>query len=428
MAATEHHWWWSPLLILPGMAFLLFTLPLGIAYWLTQKDRGSLEIPLWLAIAMTLLLAGAGAVLIQPVHPMLAVLAAIAALTSALTLGYYVMAKSATGQKARNESKTGDQKSFSKKLWLVGVFLELLAVIAGFVTLWFCQQPWLRVVGGVVATGGFVFLCKSASGGDEKRFSTIRNGLSRWFTTALVAMFVLLVVALVDSLGQMAYALLRPENRPGLNEFLGITGILVLFGLAPKLKLLLDQLPDRKAAQIPVSLVAGIAAIVLAGTLLIIVSGVAHGFVWQWKNPAATMRIPPSSQGVTNEITTSLTNSIPAFSYIIPAERLSAQLHEKSRVTLTADNLIQVVDAEDVAPSPLALNMSLKWAGGAFVICLAMTFVFGRTLTFINLSSYQTLYGARICRAYQGASNPQRWFGSGQRLGDAPALRRHCLA
>lgn len=63
--------------------------------------------------------------------------------------------------------------------------------------------------------------------------------------------------------------------------------------------------------------------------------------------------------------------------------------------------------------------MSLEWAGGAFAICLVLTFVFGRTTTFINLSSHQSLYGARICNADHGTSNPQRWCGTGQRLGCA---------
>ena len=102
-----------------------------------------------------------------------------------------------------------------------------------------------------------------------------------WPAFALTSMLGILILAFVDSLGQMACALLRPENRTGLKESFAITGILALFSLAPRLKLLLDQLPDRKAAQNPVSVVAGLSAAVLAGTLLIFVSGLAGGFVRQ---------------------------------------------------------------------------------------------------------------------------------------------------
>ena len=404
MLATEHHWWWSPLLVLPVLVFLFFTLPLGMAYWLTQKDRNTrLEIPPWSVVAGVMLLAGAGAVLVRPNHPALAILAAAATTATALTLCYYTQASWTAQRKAKDAHKNGETTTREKLRHIVAL-LGFLGFLVGFVALWFCQEAQWRIGAGIVAVGGFIILCGAASGREEKQFGIMRNHLSRWFTTALTVMLVLLIVAIVDSLGQMAYALLRPENRPGMKEFFGVTGILALFGLAPRLKLLLDQLPDRKTAQIPVSVVAGIGAIVLVGSLLVGVSGVAHGIAWQWKNPAAPLTEPAAGLVASN--------------IVIPAMTLSSQLSEKSRVVLTADNLIQVVDAEDTAPSPLASGMSLKWPGIAFALCLALSFALGRTLTFINLSSYQSLYGSRICRAYQGASNPQRWYGTGQRLGD----------
>ncbi|MFI5179787.1 MAG: patatin-like phospholipase family protein [Thermoanaerobaculia bacterium] len=64
-----------------------------------------------------------------------------------------------------------------------------------------------------------------------------------------------------------------------------------------------------------------------------------------------------------------------------------------------------------------------KWAGAgiwwAFAIAFGLTVLMGRTLPFLNQSSLQALYGARLSRAYLGASNPERWIGSGQNVTEA---------
>jgi len=55
----------------------------------------------------------------------------------------------------------------------------------------------------------------------------------------------------------------------------------------------------------------------------------------------------------------------------------------------------------------------------AVAIAFALTLLLGRTLPFLNQSSLQALYGARLSRAYLGASNPERWTGSGQNVTEA---------
>jgi hypothetical protein len=47
--------------------------------------------------------------------------------------------------------------------------------------------------------------------------------------------------------------------------------------------------------------------------------------------------------------------------------------------------------------------------GFSWIVCLVLTFLFGRTITFLNLSSFHSFYTARLIRAYQGASNDDRW-------------------
>ncbi len=54
--------------------------------------------------------------------------------------------------------------------------------------------------------------------------------------------------------------------------------------------------------------------------------------------------------------------------------------------------------------------------GWVFPLGIALTLLFGRTLAFLNQSSLQALYGARLARAYFGASNPERWKGRGENV------------
>jgi len=59
-------------------------------------------------------------------------------------------------------------------------------------------------------------------------------------------------------------------------------------------------------------------------------------------------------------------------------------------------------------------------AGGVYawtlLLSIALTLLFGRTLPFLNQSSLQAIYGARLARAYLGASNPERWKGRGENV------------
>lgn len=65
-----------------------------------------------------------------------------------------------------------------------------------------------------------------------------------------------------------------------------------------------------------------------------------------------------------------------------------------------------------LSPSPGAGSV-YAWV---FPLGIALTLLFGRTVPFLNQSSLQALYGARLARAYLGASNPERWQGEGQNV------------
>ncbi len=58
-------------------------------------------------------------------------------------------------------------------------------------------------------------------------------------------------------------------------------------------------------------------------------------------------------------------------------------------------------------------------ASAAFLGFGLLSLILGQTLSFLNRSSLQTLYSARLTRAYLGASNPDRWEAAGMRVSDA---------
>jgi len=65
-----------------------------------------------------------------------------------------------------------------------------------------------------------------------------------------------------------------------------------------------------------------------------------------------------------------------------------------------------------LSPSP-GVGAVYAWT---FPLGIALTLLFGRTLPFLNQSSLQAIYGARLARAYLGASNPERWRGRGENV------------
>ncbi len=385
---TEHHWWWSPTLILPAIAFLVSTLPLGWAFWLTQKKHGDgWGAPPAIVVAAMI----AGACLCAFFGPMSGQLASrVVAVIAAVPLVWYAWATA------------GWCGGFS-----TGAFGAL--VIALFAPAWFGNNLYSKTT-MAIAFGAITVMGFLASDRSENSFPKIRTKLSNWLTVAFVITIVLLILAIVDSLGQMAYAMLRLENGPGLKSFLSVAGVMVLFSFAKRIKLLVARLPQRKAAQVPLKLVATLAAVILASVVLVSLSAISHGFAWQWRNPGIKLNLEEmwsecaEARGITNI-------------FVLPGTNLVAQFNGP-RVKLNPDDLIKVTEAPSDPGCPCEWEMNYRWTGYAALACFVLAICFGRTLTFLNLSSHAMLYAARLTRAYHGASNPERWSGQTQKIGD----------
>jgi hypothetical protein len=182
-----------------------------------------------------------------------------------------------------------------------------------------------------------------------------RSTLSSGLASAFFATIILAFFAVADALGQTFYAYLsHHEFRLSMiRVFSSLTGIIALLTFAQRAARALGSLPKKKLPILSLGFAAAIVSLVLLGAVVIGLSIVAHGIAWRWQNPD-----------------------------------------------------------EGAGLNGMSLASVLAFWVALLVVCLAI----GRTFAFLNLSSHQALYGARLTRAYLGASNRNRWSGDGQKL------------
>ncbi|MGH7785764.1 MAG: hypothetical protein ACRERC_02800 [Candidatus Binatia bacterium] len=215
--------------------------------------------------------------------------------------------------------------------------------------------PLLGLAALLLCVAGAVlwWLWKSEGWRDPPRRDRLaRSWLSQKLAATLVLAGLSAALALIDSLGETLYAWLRADDG-GVGAFARVGGLLAGGGGAVVVRWLLSlaQQGDGKGrVSLPLGVVAGLAAVLVAGLALVAVSATAHAVAWG----------------------------------------------------------------------------GLLWPGcnrlGSIGVLLVATgllsFLFGRTIRFANDSSQQALYGARLARAYLGASNPKRMVGAGRRITD----------
>ncbi|HEX3127314.1 MAG TPA: hypothetical protein VH394_08295 [Thermoanaerobaculia bacterium] len=308
--------WWSPYMLLPVAVFLLFAFPLGWAYWLVRPVSQSISkgvsrqsvIFSWLAVIATLIVA-----LVLP------------------PLGLDLNMPN---------------------------FWHVIAVISGATLVWRIvallvpvqdpePDPNIKAEHESVAWRVFVT-------------AAIRHRLSLWLTRALVATALLLAIALVDTLGQCLYVLIRGNNSVG--AWLGATfGSLTV--LASYARRIVVTFSGGKRDRPPVSLqlIASVVALLLVGLYLITIDAGAHAISW-------TLHMPEP-----------------------------APIH------------LRLGPEEIGSPEPTVTERFSVAAPAGFLISLVLAFLFGQTFSFVNNSSHNQLYSARLSRAYLGASNEKRW-------------------
>jgi hypothetical protein len=317
----QDYFWWSPYTLLALALFVFGAIPPGWAYWLLSNQKadrtgGFFFFSLWPWVAPIAIFAGATLVVVIEIagtnkiaRPQL-VSAVGAALVSFLTLVLAVWcAWRATHQPAGEQPRPREDSRVRQNI-------------------------------------------------DPSDIAD--NQLSSALKVALVASFSLLGFALIDTLGQTAYA----EGFRNWKWLVPLAGPIALaMPLAPFAQWIFGDLGAKagaKSISIPLGIVAGIAAALVIIPLLILLDGLSHGIAYAWKLPVA------------------------------PAGFVQA--------------------AGCLVPVRMQL-VPLIWV---LIAAFAVSFLASRSRRFLNSSSLHALYTARLVRAYLGASNPERYRGLGR--------------
>jgi hypothetical protein len=339
------HWlWWSPFLIVPAVLLVAWVVPTAWAYWLTGRWGGNT----WFArpaagvafsavVALGLLLAGPWRVI-----------GGVSLAVIALTVFSWAAAKSSA--KSRAQEKT----------------LEGAARLSE----------------------------------EEQRIFALeeqRNRLSNWLKAGLVAMGGSLAFAVIDSLGQTMYLASRQADS-NFTTYLG-TALGALAGsaaFAQRIATAVSGTPHGKRPRLPMSIVAGVAALIIIGVLLLMVSVVAHAVAWRFQPPSPTPRLTwlAGPEGVT--VKTATTKGASGGVTVTTSVAL----------TPTAPDAASCGSASAV-PCPRGRD-TLRVLGLVWLVVGVFCVLFGRIWLFVNNSSLHSMYSARLTRAYLGASNPLR--------------------
>lgn len=341
--------WWSPLLWLPALTFVLAAVPLGWAYWLVKPERQAIA-------------EGSGSSTDQEDSATASVAALLLVFVASSLFAVFTWE---------------DWKFFP--LWLL---LALIAALAfGFLKLAGWRLPDDRSMEAPQERDEKVWL-------SIYRNHALRNRLGLWVTGALVATALLLVVATVDSLGQTVYAVLTGGKGlgPWLAAAFGSLGVLA--GFARSIAMFFSKGPQGGRPSLPVALIATVAALIIVLLLLVTIDAGSHAIAFGLKPPAhAPAGLLETKEGSSYEIDVRGG----------PASMLDLRFRSAS-------------PQQEPGGESGERNAMLALLG--FASTLLLSILFGQTWPFVNRSSHLPLYAARLTRAYLGASNPKRRNGN----------------
>ena len=229
--------------------------------------------------------------------------------------------------------------------WLVLPVIPFLAVMVPTGTLYWVTQ-FLPLM-RTVRRGAGVFSQRTRRMTDDEFAGRSQQLLSRAFMLGLIPAVALLGFAAIDSVGQTIY--LNWANNsfafPSLWAMLTSAGV-GLFGFAARIAVYVERLLGTRRFRVPSNILALGLALIWALLIVVALSVAACWIAWE------------------------------------------------GDVVWTGENFRPMTGGW-----PLML---------AVTVCLVASWIFSRTFSFVNLSSLQQVYAARLARAYLGASNPER--------------------
>ncbi len=242
--------------------------------------------------------------------------------------------------------------------------------------------------GGLLALVVVVVL-RVVSGDDRYLF---RNRLSRSLAVFIQVIVLLAVVAVLDTIGQTAYAVLAYEGGllPPLKMLFGLTGLAAVVAFAQKITALLQTLPEGRFVRLPAAVLAGLIGGALALVFLVAVSVAVHAVAWGGAAP--TPKIGDVRYNPGRDISVHFESGQDP----VPAESGDVV----AGTSPGARDSQELVGAD--APDTRGLLI-------AFGVTAVLSLLIGQILAFFNLSSLHAFYAARLSRAYLGASNFLRW-------------------
>jgi hypothetical protein len=345
VAAGEGYIWLSPWVALPLIAFVGAVAPLATAFWFTQYGASREDASIWARIPLN------QHSRLRRNWPLLA--GAVILVTSAFTL-------------ANRVSGYADGIEFNAATVVpaLALVVTLLAI-----TYWALTESWARR--------------RDPSADLLNLQSLSRNLLTNGLARAIRVFASLLLVGVIDSLGQTTYALVS-HGVSAINIGLSALGLGALYVAANKLAPLLTKPEKMKSGwiRVPFQVVALVGGII--SLLVVLLLWNVMGSAWAWRAQA-----PNEDPG-----------------YLIA----KAIIKTKPSASIRSDGSLTVAPTtpdEWHYESP-DRGMATDWLLDGFALLLVINLLTGQSLTLINLSSLQGFYGARLRRAYLGAANVER--------------------
>ena len=356
--------WWSPYAILPAVTFLFFAVPPAWSYWLVEKpnhdNAGNWIPPVW----------GVRAVIVM----------SVAGIVFGLLFGDKPM---------------------------IGLSL-LVFILAAETLIW-----WVRCSGRKPASTKPPETMAETNDAISE-YEDIRLRLSNQLKKALLVTAVLLAFVVIDSLAQTAYAAaLLGKLHVKLWVTAAFAPLIGLGGFGRRIFAALGDRADGKSFGVPLKLVAGIAAVVITGLLMVMLDVASYAITWRLGIPAGVhpdwtvyqklteaqrLAVTPKEGGWTIKPQDPPPPRPAAEGAPIPSPMPTPGLkaNEASSPQATA------------APGWREIIRALWIPAFALTIAFVMSILFGWSWPFLNRSTQHPIYTSRLIRAYLGASNRAR--------------------
>lgn len=339
---------WSPWLLLLVPVLVLLAVPAGWAYWLVTRRVSD------------------GPSRVSPVLG--AILALAVSVAGMIRYRLSAGATAITDRLPDPGSPWVSQVAHPVRFWLA--FLITMTAVTTMVYWLVCQ---LRIDKNVspLEVGNF-----------------LRNRLTFYLKNGVLLCALILGWTVVDTLGATLYAVAPAGQlaRWGASLFAVFAG---LGAFARTAAVLVAPTQHKGRPAIPFSILSWIMALVVVSTWLVSLNVVSHAVAWQFK----------SMNGVPAGFTTPVTPTL------LGVDRV--------QVT-TSPSGYEITAAKDmpVCSVPAIVRPAPRLSVAIFLLLVALTWLFGQTTTFANMSSLHTFYASRLTRTFLGASNPNRLGGN----------------